>query len=426
MLCSAYESLLQWVGNHSHFTITAHRHVWSFPYAFYLTSAIVRDNATDERGSPAVPVNSAVDPYHVMRPGIFLTQEHRVGQPPPNVILIPFYSPPFFLFAGDEPRRTLLTSSSHHMTHCHRFDLFPRGGGRLWSCSDEAVRHSGLYRHELEMMAASLNETMPLRQPGAVGPCPPEYCGRCTGKSCPPTALQHKARMYRDSIYCVVVPGDSLITPRIFSYVQAGCVPLFPFAADYLRHILPLPHSIAWEELGLSVDLRLVSNWSRHGRPADGNPLRTILMADRQEPTRREEHLLAASRAVDFNSSALAAIALELAHQACDFTPGARRPWVNTTPHTATSRASRSGGGGVGGVGGGEGEASQTWQVTLDFAEAASAASVRDALKRAGVANVLSLEVAPDVVTTPASPPPPPHPNRASLAMGGWGGLMVG
>ena len=125
MLCSAYESLLQWVGNHSHFTITAHRHVWSFPYAFYLTSAIVRDNATDERGSPAVPVNSAVDPYHVMRPGIFLTQEHRVGQPPPNVILIPFYSPPFFLFAGDEPRRTLLTSSSHHMTHCHRFDLFP-------------------------------------------------------------------------------------------------------------------------------------------------------------------------------------------------------------------------------------------------------------------------------------------------------------
>ena len=91
---------------------------------------------------------------------------------------------------------------------------------------------------------------------------------------------------------------------------------------------------------GLSIDLRLVSNWSRHGRPADGNPLRTILMADREEPTRREEHLLAASRAVDFNSSALAAIALELAHQACDFTPGARRPWVNTTPHTATGRAS--------------------------------------------------------------------------------------
>ena len=55
--------------------------------------------------------------------------------------------------------------------------------------------------------------------------------------------------MYRDSIYCVVVPGDSLITPRIFSYVQAGCVPLFPFAADYLRYILPLPHSIAWEDL---------------------------------------------------------------------------------------------------------------------------------------------------------------------------------
>ena len=62
---------------------------------------------------------------------------------------------------------------------------------------------------------------------------------------------------------------------------------------------------------------------------------------------------------------------------------------------------------------------------------------VRDALKvkRAGrVANVLSLEVAPDVVTltshhAPASPPPPPpHPNRASLAIRGrgWGDLLRG
>ena len=86
--------------------------------------------------------------------------------------------------------------------------------------------------------------------------------------------------MYRDSAYCVVVPGDSLITPRIFSYLQAGCVPIFPYPRQLLPRILPLPRSIPWDELSLTLDLDLIANWSRHGHPSDHKPLRTALAAD--------------------------------------------------------------------------------------------------------------------------------------------------
>ena len=127
--------------------------------------------------------------------------------------------------------------------------------------------------------------------------------------------------MYRDSAYCVVVPGDSLITPRIFSYLQAGCVPIFPYPRQLLPRILPLPRSIPWEELSLTLDLNLIANWSRHGHPSDHNPLRTALAADTPRfasPSHAQrEQKLSASRTVDYNHSAIRAIALEVAHVVC-------------------------------------------------------------------------------------------------------------
>ena len=195
LFCSSYLALLAWVGNHSHFDATTTQHVWHFSHSFYLTSAIWRDDNRTVGGLPVAAVNSAGDPYRVMRPGIFLTQEHRAGLPPPNVVLIPFYSPPYFLFRGDgsdPPRRTLLTSSSHHSTACHRFDSYPSGGGRRWSCAEQAVANSGRYRKTLELMSTDLNATLLLRQPDAVPPCPRALCGQCTSVSCPPTALQYK------------------------------------------------------------------------------------------------------------------------------------------------------------------------------------------------------------------------------------------
>ena len=190
-------------------------------------------------------------------------------------------------------------------------------------------------------MSRSLNTTTTLRQLGAVPPCPHSLCGRCTAARCPTEALKYKAemsicsvhcpemsltsitppqaKMYRDSAYCVVVPGDSLITPRIFSYVQAGCIPVFPYARSLLPRILPLSRSISWADLSVSLDLRLVANWSKHGHPPDDNPLRTVLAADkpRLASPRQRKLRLSASRSVDFDHSALSAIAFELAHVVC-------------------------------------------------------------------------------------------------------------
>ena len=82
LFCSTYLRLLRWVGSHPHFDATAARHVWHFSHSFYLTSAIFRgDNRTDARGSRVPAVNSAADPYRVMRPGIFLTQVQRPSAP---------------------------------------------------------------------------------------------------------------------------------------------------------------------------------------------------------------------------------------------------------------------------------------------------------------------------------------------------------
>ena len=111
LFCSTYLRLLRWVGSHPHFDATAARHVWHFSHSFYLTSAIFRgDNRTDARGSRVPAVNSAADPYRVMRPGIFLTQEHRVGLPPPNE-------------ATSSSSRSTHTSRRH--TYSHRLVLIP-------------------------------------------------------------------------------------------------------------------------------------------------------------------------------------------------------------------------------------------------------------------------------------------------------------
>ena len=313
LFCNTYLRLLRWVERHSHFNATAKRHIWHFSHSFFLTSAIFRgDNRTNAKGLRMAFTDE--DPYRVMRPGIFLTQEHRVGAPPPNVVIIPFYSPRYFHVHASNPRLTLLTSSSHHSTACHRFDHYPRGGGKVWSCEEEAVRHSGAYRKALEIMTKDLNATVSLRQAGAVPSCPQSVCGRCTSARCPNEALQYKAKMYKDSIYCVVVPGDSLITPRIFSYVQAGCILLFPYTSSLLPTILPFPRSIPWTKISISLNLRAVSNWAKGGYVSDENPLRSVLFNEGWRYKAQLEERLLASRLIDYHDLALSSIALELSH----------------------------------------------------------------------------------------------------------------
>lgn len=63
-------------------------------------------------------------------------------------------------------------------------------------------------------------------------------------------ALRRKAQLYLRSTFCLVPPGDTLVTPRIFSFTAAACIPVF----TYPLHYLPFGRLVPWARLSLSVD----------------------------------------------------------------------------------------------------------------------------------------------------------------------------
>ena len=62
--------------------------------------------------------------------------------------------------------------------------------------------------------------------------------------------MQQKASLYKRSRFCVVPPGDSYITPRIFSFTAAACVPVFTFN----RSFLPYQTDVDWPRVSLSIN----------------------------------------------------------------------------------------------------------------------------------------------------------------------------
>ena len=105
--------------------------------------------------------------------------------------------------------------------------------------------------------------------------------------------------------------GDSAITPRIFSFVAAACIPVFPFSLDYL----PFQHLVPWRNISLSVEPCAVSRF----RPNSSTPnplefLTTLPMARigamQRELLRVRDHLL--FRVEPLGPSAVHSLALEL------------------------------------------------------------------------------------------------------------------
>ena len=62
--------------------------------------------------------------------------------------------------------------------------------------------------------------------------------------------LSQKAELYRKARFCVAPPGDSYVTPRIFSFTAAACIPLFTVN----RTVLPFQQAVRWERVSLQLE----------------------------------------------------------------------------------------------------------------------------------------------------------------------------
>ena len=199
-----------------------------------------------------------------------------------HVVLVPFYSPRYFMYPASEPAATadvartaaatdgpafltvsilghtragptaeledeprallsqkdiLAASSSGHAVTCHRFD---HGYKRDWACTDAVMSDAKCVRRGLARAASLLTEgsTAILSHGGQVQHLDANLSRQPRPDRQPEAeasvlykvhhlkhrtswALQRKAALYIRSVFCLVPPGDTIITPRIFSYVAA-------------------------------------------------------------------------------------------------------------------------------------------------------------------------------------------------------------
>jgi len=147
------------------------------------------------------------------------------------------------VLAGKE---VLAAESSGHLVACHRFDKGGKGG--FWSCAEPAMKEPNGVRRGMSRAASQLAHRH--ERNSSAGLCGLRVIDRASGSHGTEEALHAKASLYMRSTFCLVAPGDSLITPRIFSFAAAACVPVFPFPLKFL----PFRSTIPWANLSLSVD----------------------------------------------------------------------------------------------------------------------------------------------------------------------------
>mmetsp|Transcript_41531 Transcript_41531/g.102930 ORF Transcript_41531/g.102930 Transcript_41531/m.102930 type:complete len:260 (-) Transcript_41531:50-829(-) len=62
--------------------------------------------------------------------------------------------------------------------------------------------------------------------------------------------IRSKAEIYKRSTFCVIPPGDSAITTRIFSAVASVCIPVFLVPTRFM----PFPLSVDWAAISIYID----------------------------------------------------------------------------------------------------------------------------------------------------------------------------
>ena len=285
--CAAYERAVRWTLEQPTWLRAPERHLWIYEFPHFLRGALL----VEQRG------RGCAESLHAkMALGVLLAQEDRLGdwrqaRELNHLIIIPFYSPPFFEFDASqatpaEHKDLLAAESSGSGVVCHRFDRGMRG----FACDDEVMRHPNQVRQALKMATARLAG-------GSVLSPADRFSHYHTN------FLVRKAALYNRSNFCLVPPGDSTMTPRISSFIAAACIPVF---TGNLRDYLPFQSLIPWADVSLSANatdlLRYYSSNKRRNASAPANtsaassenPLDFLRAMPREEVTRMQQALLSA------------------------------------------------------------------------------------------------------------------------------------
>lgn len=227
LTCRLYERMVEAVGGDE-------RSVWVFPFSHYLRVAARRAPASI---------------YGLMGRGRLITIEDRLpdwrdARGRGKLFLVPFYSPPAFHAAdADGTRPVAVAESSSQQVACHRFDQFNATAATphvRWACRDAFMRDPARTRARLKKEVEAMG--------GVVQTTPSHGAARHFLGRTQVTVMVEKARLYQTSRACVVPPGDTVVTPRLFSMIDALCVPLLAIDAEYLPF-----QQLPWANMTLSV-----------------------------------------------------------------------------------------------------------------------------------------------------------------------------
>lgn len=214
--CPTFERAMRWLFNQPSWKAAPERHVFPFIMSHVLRIALESD--MERYGEPR-------SIYAKMGQGIIVTAEDRRHDwreaiAAGRVVLAPYYSPPFFMYNGTVASLTsgktiMASTSSSPAVNCHRFDN-PRQPKR-WSCPDLAMRQARFMRAGIGAALNTLNSSKTSAQ----------VTRRRRGGTFDHLTdiLHEKADTYKSSVFCIIPPGDSAITTRIYSAVQALCIP---------------------------------------------------------------------------------------------------------------------------------------------------------------------------------------------------------
>ena len=291
--CAAYDRAVEWVVAQPTWRRAPERHLWVYEFPHYYRAALQTE--LQYRGC-------AETLYAKVALGVFLTQEDRLpdwaeARAQHLLVLVPFYSPPFFEFdAGRdggglerlEFKDVTVVESSGHGVSCHRFDSGVVGlpKGTAWGCHDAALKQANPVRDAAKFAVSHL--------PGGSLMSPLKRAEHYNT-----SALQIKAALYNRSTFCLVPPGDSAITPRISSFIAALCIPVFTFS----RQFLPFTGQVPWGNISLAINpydllrYQIGHNAALKGKRAmPDNPLEFLRRIPRDEVRRMQRALLDARR----------------------------------------------------------------------------------------------------------------------------------
>ena len=300
--CKAYERAVQWVLSQPSWAAAPDRHVWMFEFPHWLRASL----RTEE-----THLGRAVSLYARMAKGILLAQEDRMAdweqsRAARHLVVVPFSTPDFFVYdleaRGAKP--ITVAESSGSGVSCHRFDS-PRSPGAFF-CSHLSLQNPNLMRQAVKLACEQL--------PGGAALSPLKRNVHY-GSS----FLLRKAALYNHSTFCIVPPGDSAMTPRIYSFTAALCIPVFTIP----RTFLPFQSQIEWEKMSIEMSpeqarraLRWYQRVSNASTPVSSlpNPLVFLTKIPRQKVEEMQAELARVRALLLYQGGgAVRAIAAELA-----------------------------------------------------------------------------------------------------------------